>query len=75
MYSLMIPQIRGMRPADTPVAVFAAADAAVDGWRGASSWASSVDLAAVSITREWYQEHGADRLVEHGASNQFVYMS
>ena len=64
-----------MRPADTPVDVFAAADAAVDGWRGASSWASSVDLATVSITREWYQEHGADRLVEHSASNQFVHMS
>eukprot|EP00037_Helgoeca_nana_P019305 m.188028 g.188028 ORF g.188028 m.188028 type:complete len:623 (+) comp24807_c0_seq1:63-1931(+) len=65
-------EIRGMRPADTEVRVFAAADPGSDGWRGASAWANRVDLSTVSITRDWYLEHGPNHLVEHVASNQFL---
>lgn len=49
-----------------------AGDPVLDAWRGASAWATAVDLPTVSMTRALYHEHGAAvPLVEHVHSNRF----
>ncbi|KAL8371941.1 hypothetical protein RB595_001648 [Gaeumannomyces hyphopodioides] len=64
--------LRALLPAGAPLATRRAADPLLDAWRGAAGWAGSDAWKAACVTREEYQERGAEYIKEHGMGNAFV---
>ncbi|KAL0472238.1 chromatin remodeling complex subunit [Neurospora intermedia] len=58
-------------PAGTPLTVRKAKDPILDAWKGAAGWAGSEDWQRAKVTREEYQEKGAEYLKEHDLGNAF----
>ncbi|OJJ50711.1 hypothetical protein ASPZODRAFT_148150 [Penicilliopsis zonata CBS 506.65] len=62
-------EFRGFLPLEAKLAVRRAADPILDAWKGAAQWASTVDYAKSSVTREEYLEKGSDYIKEHDLGN------
>ncbi|BFZ57277.1 Actin-related protein 5 [Savitreella phatthalungensis] len=56
-------------PWKAPLKVRSAEDPVLDGWRGASEWASGDGLKHAGITRKDYDEFGPDYIKEHALGN------
>jgi actin-related protein 5 len=52
--------LRALLPADAPLTVRRAEDALLDAWKGAAGWAGSPAWKTAKISREEYQEKGAE---------------
>lgn len=52
--------LRALLPADAPLTVRRAEDALLDAWKGAAGWAGSSAWKTAKISREEYQEKGAE---------------
>ncbi|KAI9167050.1 Actin-like protein arp5 [Paramyrothecium foliicola] len=64
--------LRALLPADSPLVVRRADDALLDAWKGAAGWAGSAGWKAAKITREEYQEKGAEYIKEHDMGNSYA---
>jgi actin-related protein 5 len=54
--------LRAALPADSPLVIRRARDPVLDAWRGAARWAGTGAWKSAAITREEYQEKGAEYL-------------
>ncbi|RMJ03628.1 hypothetical protein BHE90_015246 [Fusarium euwallaceae] len=64
--------LRALLPADAPLTVRRAEDALLDAWKGAAGWAGSSAWKTAKISREEYQEKGAEYIKEHDMGNSYV---
>lgn len=61
--------LRALLPADAPLSVRKAEDALLDAWKGAAGWAGSAAWKNAKVSREEYQEKGADYIKVRLSSN------
>ncbi|KAK5998409.1 Actin-like protein arp5 [Cladobotryum mycophilum] len=64
--------LRALLPADSPLVVRRAQDALLDAWKGAAGWVGTPAWKAATITREEYQEKGAEYIKEHDMGNSYA---
>ncbi|KAL6860189.1 Nuclear actin-protein involved in chromatin remodeling [Amphichorda felina] len=65
-------ELTALLPAGSPLNVRRAKDPLLDAWKGAAQWAGSSAWKTAKISREEYQEKGADYIKEHDMGNAFV---
>lgn len=65
-------ELRSNLPVGSLLNVRRAKDPSLDAWRGMAGWALSSDFQGASITRADYLEKGANYLMEHAYSNQYI---
>ncbi|KAK3369067.1 ARP5-like protein [Lasiosphaeria ovina] len=58
-------------PAGAPLTIRRAQDAVLDAWKGAAGWATTSDAKRAFVTKEEYQEKGAEYIKEHDMGNAF----
>ncbi|KAK3352995.1 ARP5-like protein [Lasiosphaeria hispida] len=63
--------LTSLLPAGSPLVIRRAQDAILDAWKGAAGWAGTPEARRAMITREEYQEKGADYIKEHDMGNAF----
>jgi actin-related protein 5 len=66
--------LRAQLPAESPLVIRRARDPVLDAWKGAAKWAGGSAWKTATITREEYQEKGAEYL-KVGRRLVFIYMS
>ncbi|KAH8173148.1 actin domain-containing protein [Sarocladium implicatum] len=64
--------LRALLPADADLVVRRATDPVLDAWKGAAGWAGSAAWKEAKITREEYQEKGAEYIKEHDMGNSYA---
>ncbi|KAG9255863.1 actin-related protein, ARP5 class [Emericellopsis atlantica] len=65
-------ELTALLPAGSPLKVRRAKDPVLDAWRGAAEWAGSDAWRQAKITREEYQEKGAEYIKEHDMGNSYA---
>ncbi|KAK0643566.1 actin-like ATPase domain-containing protein [Cercophora newfieldiana] len=63
--------LMALLPAGSPLAIRRAQDAVLDAWKGAAGWAGTPDARRAMVTKEEYQEKGAEYIKEHDMGNAF----
>ncbi|KAK3390405.1 actin-like ATPase domain-containing protein [Podospora didyma] len=58
-------------PAGSPLVIRRAKDAIQDAWKGAAGWAGTPEYKKALVTKEEYQEKGAEYIKEHDMGNAF----
>ncbi|KAK3943826.1 actin-like protein arp5 [Diplogelasinospora grovesii] len=61
--------LQSLLPAGSPLVIRRASDAILDAWRGAAGWAGTQEWKKATITKEEYQEKGAEYIKEHDLGN------
>ncbi|KAM7206870.1 actin-like protein arp5 [Naviculisporaceae sp. PSN 640] len=64
--------LTALLPAGSPLVIRRAGDAVLDAWKGAAGWAGTDEGRRAMVTREEYQEKGAEYIKEHDLGNAFV---
>ncbi|KAH8889840.1 ARP5-like protein [Thozetella sp. PMI_491] len=59
-------------PVEAPLRVRRAEDALLDAWRGAAGWVGTPEWQRTTVSKEEYQEKGADYIKEHDMGNAFA---
>ncbi|KAL8899006.1 MAG: hypothetical protein Q9207_006415 [Kuettlingeria erythrocarpa] len=62
-------ELRAVLPVEAPISVQKARDPILDAWRGAAQWALASEVSQSFVTREEYQEKGAEYMKEHNLGN------
>lgn len=62
-------EIKSFLPVGTPLNITHAKDPIADSWRGMQKWAQSTESQSNYITRQEYDEYGAEYIKEHGLGN------
>jgi actin-related protein 5 len=63
--------IQSILPVGTPFRIIRAEDVIADAWRGLSKWATTPAFQSGSITRQEYNEYGAEYFKDHPLTPQW----
>lgn len=62
-------ELTSFLPTGSPLNVFRAQDPIIDPWRGMQKWSNSAESTHSYVTKEEYEEMGAEYIKEHGLGN------
>ncbi|KAK5660269.1 hypothetical protein OQA88_12809 [Cercophora sp. LCS_1] len=61
--------LTALLPAGSPLVIRRAGDAILDAWRGAAGWSGTAEAKKAMVTKDEYQEKGAEYIKEHDMGN------